>query len=278
MNIHKSKIEWCSHTWNPVTGCLHDCHYCYARRITFRFGPRIEEWPDTKLEATGPVGEDGGGSCFIAEKPIRLTTIDGTYIRSTPYPKHFAPTLHKYTLGYPEQRKSPARIFVSSMGDLFGEWVPDEWIEQVFAACEKAPRHIYMFLTKNPQRYSKLYWAGKLPQRPNMWYGSTATTPDAPIFRVEGYKTFISIEPLLAEFPELADRNIADWIILGAMTGPGSRKNQPQRKWIEGIVESAHTAGIPVFMKDSLAPLWCLYDKDELVRQYPPEMNGGETV
>lgn len=31
-------------------------------------------------------------------------------------------------------------------------------------------------------------------------------------------------------------------------------------------------------MKDSLAPLWCLYDKDELIRQYPPEMNGGETV
>jgi protein gp37 len=23
MNVHKSKIEWCSHTWNPVTGCRH---------------------------------------------------------------------------------------------------------------------------------------------------------------------------------------------------------------------------------------------------------------
>lgn len=31
MNIHKTDIEWCSHTWNPVTGCKHGCEYCYAR-------------------------------------------------------------------------------------------------------------------------------------------------------------------------------------------------------------------------------------------------------
>ena len=46
MNIHKTKIEWCSHTWNPVTGCRHDCPYCYARRIATRFGPKIDEFPD----------------------------------------------------------------------------------------------------------------------------------------------------------------------------------------------------------------------------------------
>ena len=27
----KTKIEWCDSTWNPVTGCLHGCEYCYAR-------------------------------------------------------------------------------------------------------------------------------------------------------------------------------------------------------------------------------------------------------
>lgn len=34
----KTKIDWCDSTWNPVTGCLHGCEYCYARRIAERFG------------------------------------------------------------------------------------------------------------------------------------------------------------------------------------------------------------------------------------------------
>ena len=35
--MNRTKIEWCSHTWNPVTGCLHNCVYCYARDIAWRF-------------------------------------------------------------------------------------------------------------------------------------------------------------------------------------------------------------------------------------------------
>ena len=46
MNLHKSKIEWCTHTWNPVTGCLHGCPYCYARRFIDRFKPQPCERPE----------------------------------------------------------------------------------------------------------------------------------------------------------------------------------------------------------------------------------------
>lgn len=28
---YKTKIDWADTTWNPVTGCLHGCAYCYAR-------------------------------------------------------------------------------------------------------------------------------------------------------------------------------------------------------------------------------------------------------
>lgn len=35
--MDKTKIEWCDSTWNPVTGCLHGCEYCYARQIAERF-------------------------------------------------------------------------------------------------------------------------------------------------------------------------------------------------------------------------------------------------
>lgn len=35
--MNKTAIEWCDFTWNPVTGCLHGCEYCYARRLATRF-------------------------------------------------------------------------------------------------------------------------------------------------------------------------------------------------------------------------------------------------
>ena len=59
---------------------------------------------------------------------------------------------------------------------LFGSWVPDSWIEEVFAACMSAPQNRYLFLTKNHQRYLDLAAAGKLPFNDNMWYGTTVTS------------------------------------------------------------------------------------------------------
>lgn len=32
------KIDWTDYTWNPIKGCLHDCEYCYMRRMEKRFG------------------------------------------------------------------------------------------------------------------------------------------------------------------------------------------------------------------------------------------------
>ena len=78
MNIHKTKIEWCSHTWNPVTGCRHDCPYCYARRIATRFGPKIDEFPD-ESGITAFINE--GVDCYVVEKPTELKDWQGNYRR-----------------------------------------------------------------------------------------------------------------------------------------------------------------------------------------------------
>jgi hypothetical protein len=38
-----TSVEWAQWTWNPVTGCLHNCPYCYARDIALRFyGQKFE--------------------------------------------------------------------------------------------------------------------------------------------------------------------------------------------------------------------------------------------
>ena len=106
MNIHKSDIEWCSHTWNPVTGCKHGCEYCYARRIVSRFGPHPCERPIIEPLEVLPKGT----GCYYVERPTKLCDENGEPVRSTPYPKGFAPTYHAYTMDYPEKRKTPARI------------------------------------------------------------------------------------------------------------------------------------------------------------------------
>ena len=40
--MNRSGIEWCDHTWNPITGCLHGCPYCYARKMSVRFSGDIK--------------------------------------------------------------------------------------------------------------------------------------------------------------------------------------------------------------------------------------------
>lgn len=272
MIIHKTKIEWASHTWNPVTGCLHGCEYCYARRFTMRFQPHAVERPMVDDNgSTGILEEPDSKGCYVVCWPVKLVDEKGQYIRKTHYPKEFSPTFRPYILSYPESHHIPSRIFVSSMGDLFGDWVPDIWIEQVFLACKKAPQHSYLFLTKNPGRYFRLVQAGKLPSESNFFYGTTITKADQEFFCEDGYNTFLSIEPLLGEFT--ADMWCAEicrlsWAIIGAMTGPGSKKHQPKREWVQAIVNKCADAGVPVFMKDSLESIW----GHPLIRQHPSSL------
>lgn len=96
-NRTNEMVDWASWTWNPVTGCEHDCPYCYARDI--------------------------------AENGL--------------YKEGFLPTFRPERLKAPQYTKVPAaaahdigerNVFVCSMGDLFGKWVPQEWINAVMAA------------------------------------------------------------------------------------------------------------------------------------------------
>jgi len=37
MSMNRTRIEWTDYTWSPITGCLHGCPYCYAKKFTKRF-------------------------------------------------------------------------------------------------------------------------------------------------------------------------------------------------------------------------------------------------
>ena len=250
--MDKTKIDWCDSSWNPVTGCLHNCEYCYARSIANRFGFHANE-PD------------------INERILEEIPISGG--KKVPYPFDFQPTLHRYRLDE-YLNKRGRNIFVCSMADLFGEWVPDSWIDEVFEACRRAPHHNYLFLTKNYMRasdfkFEKNWWIGRTytsNQDKALCYGDPWSTDIT-----ERANQFLSIEPLLGEVTDLpyyAHEYGFRWVIIGAETGNRKSKVIPKREWIERIVKDCRFRNVPVFMKSSLADIW----GEPLIREFPEQL------
>ncbi len=209
--MNKTKVEWCDSTWKPVTGCRHGCEYCYAKQMAHRFSGY-----EPRYGASLTQDENGNYDLIKSEIKYRLDRKGKKLV--APYPFGFEPTFHRYKLDDPQKWKASRTIFVCSMADLFGEWVPDEWIDEVFAVCEKALQHRYMFLTKNPKRYVELARSGELPKNANMWYGSTTTTCRADFYLDKNRNTFLSVEPLLSDFPieNVISKGRIKWLIIGA--------------------------------------------------------------
>lgn len=260
----KTNIEWCDSTWNPVTGCRHECPYCYARRIAERFDGYDPQY------GAGMTELDGNYTLGTNEKKyIRRANGERMY---APYPFGFEPTFHTYRLEQPQEWVNPKTIFVCSMADLFGDWVPDEWIMEVFAAADKAPQHRYIFLTKNPKRYGQLARANELPQRDNFWYGSTLDSMKSMRYpgRFED-NTFVSIEPLTERMDVgLGSFGRDKWIIIGAETGNRKGKVTPEKEWVDTICRAADITQAAVFMKDSLIPI---VGEENMRREFPWEIH-----
>ena len=263
----KTRIDWCDSTWNPVTGCFHECQYCYARRIAVRFGGASETHNNECCHECQWETE-ADGTIHVLEEPL----YDPDMLRNAPYPFEFDPTFHRYRLDEPARWTKPRTIFVCSMADLFGDWVPDEWIQEVFKACEAAPQHRYLFLTKNPKRYLKLADRNMLPAKKNFFYGSSKTNSEMKAFSHPILKTFISVEPILEPVnlhPIFSTRIFpADWVIVGAETGNRKNKIIPKKEWIDEIAKTCRDSGTPIFMKESLRNLM----GDDFRQEYPWEV------
>ena len=270
----KTKIDWCDASWNPVTGCQHGCSYCYARRIASRFaGADFYCSHNTFFDA-----EHTKIKGHKLDNPAKYV---GGKIAS--YPFGFEPTFHRYRLEIPAGWKRPRNIFVCSMADLFGAWVPDEWINEVFNVCREAPQHRYMFLTKAPERFRDLLNKGVVfPE--NCWFGTSVTqSADAEkgindkidwltdTWPVSGVKWFVSVEPLLENLSDKAIENIAitDWVIIGAETGQRKDRVIPDKAWVDRIVRCCWDYGTHVFMKNSLREIM----GDDFIQQFPWEAN-----
>ena len=262
----KSDIEWCDWVWNPITGCLHGCPYCYARSIARRFSGNI------KANFAAANYEEILNGVFELKEPV----IAGNG-RQVIYPFGFAPTFHEFRLDDIDKPIGGKNIFVGAMADVFGDWVPDEWILRIIDKAAQTPRHNYLFLTKNPQKMHHLHEKGLLPVRDNFWYGTTVTTKDDIYTRFVGsfyQHTFMSIEPL-HENLDIKNWGLSscDWVIIGAETGRRKDKIVPKKEWVDNILDAASFVNTPVFMKDSMIPI---VGEENMRREFPEQLQRRE--
>lgn len=220
-----SPIEWTDATWNPVAGCSiasTGCTNCYAMRMAAR------------LEAMG------------VDKYRGLTRKTGGRAKWTG-----RVYCDEAALQVPYRWKSPRRVFVNSMSDLFHENVPDVFIQRVWAVMEETPHHEYQILTKRPARMRRLLNGGTLRVLRNAWLGTSVENSDTKDRIKELSSTpavirFVSFEPLIGP---VGDVNLTDiaWAIVGGESGPGARKIQED--WVWEIERACRSSSVAFFFK-----------------------------
>lgn len=255
MASSNTSIEWTDKTWNPLRGCTRvsqGCTHCYAEKIAYRFSG-----PGQAFEGLAKkVGNEARwtGKIMLVEKELET----------------------------PLKWKTPQRIFVNSVSDLFHEGVPFDYIERVFETMvhPDGVKHTYQILTKRPERALAFfhYFAKKLAdfndgepdedwlwRQPHIWIGTSVEDQKTAVERIPFLTQipaairFLSCEPLLGPLdledlawevpgPEWSGNNkLVDWIIAGGESGPGSRPAHPD--WFRSLRDQCQEASIQFFFK-----------------------------
>jgi protein gp37 len=260
MSMNKTAIESFDLSWNPATGCYHPCRddFCYADRIAHRFPKN-----------------------FININPSYDCMMDTNLLTRDDQADPFSPQFHLERLIEPAGLKKRHTIFVCSMADLFGEWVPQEWIEAILYVAARTRGQDFCFLTKNPRRMAKAVdeWRDLRSLKEchsTLWFG-TSVTCRADMHRIPELSKvwydnlFVSFEPLLGDPGRLPQTEGLRGILIGAQT-PVRQYPPGMDHWIDNLVVDAGAAGCKVFFKNSLADLHGAMDSPWM-RELPWKLN-----
>jgi protein gp37 len=238
-----SKIQWTDLTQNPL-----------------KEGKEV----DGKLQKNGNYCEKispGCAFCFASDLNSKETRFGGNGknfggVRPADRPEMWLdiPMLRKW-----ERIRKPRKIFVGSMTDVFGEWIPD-WM--LFAMLDAMTNSVATFqlLTKRPERAGAvivdwLYHSGRGKLPANIWLGTSAENQkyyDERVLwlgRSLAQVRFLSLEPLLGpiDLSSHPDIDLVDWVIIGGESGPNARPLD--ERWILDILDQCRSANIPAFVK-----------------------------
>lgn len=208
----KSSIEWTEMTWNPVTGCTKispGCKHCYAETMAKR------------LHAMG----------------------------SPRYQNGFNVTIQDDLVDLPRRWRTPRKVFVNSMSDLFHPSIPSAFIRRIFETMNKCPQHQFQVLTKRPERLLAL--SRELAWTQNIWMGVSVESQKyvsriETLTKVPAHVRFLSVEPLLGPIPNLPLTGV-HWVIVGGESGAGARPMNTD--WVKDIFRQCRKNKVAFFFK-----------------------------
>ncbi|MBF0501451.1 MAG: DUF5131 family protein [Candidatus Riflebacteria bacterium] len=171
----------------------------------------------------------------------------------------FEPRFHENRFSAPMNTKLPAscdngqrNVFVCSMADMFGDWVPQDWIDAILAVVWGNPKWNFLFLTKNPKRMIDIEWPD------NAWVGTTVDRQSRVIPAQESFAQvkasvkFLSCEPMLEQL-NFTDMSMFDWVIIGSRSkNTKLAEFQPEWLWVEALLYKAREFGCKVYFKPNL--------------------------
>lgn len=282
-----SSIEWTDQTWNPVVGCTPvspGCLNCYAAAMAMR-----QEAMGTAAYAPRETGE--GRTIRIAERKDGRAVFTGD-VRQV-----------ESQLDKPAKVRRPTTFFIASMGDLFHEDVPFDYVDRVVSVMRDTPQHRYMVLTKRPDRM-RAYFSWMF-DRSRFWpYNvalGTSVESERYVDRIRmlaeslALRYFVSFEPLLGPLGDiraLLDR-LADnagsgrvQAIFGGESGPGARPCDLDQMR-DAIRQCDEVEGVRVFVKqlgaapdDAARPdgIWLNSRKGNDMAEWPEDLRRREPL
>jgi protein gp37 len=256
----KTKIEWTRNTdgsqgatWNPIrarhratgkvgwycTRMSGGCANCYAEGINRRLGTGVDyRAQDRRLV-----------EIFLDDKLLRA----------------------------PLHRRKPTTYFLSSMTDLFADFVTDDVLDRIFAVMALQRQDTYQVLTKRPDRMHAYLSAPDVEDRinkamdavapqhwcdreievwplPHVWLGTSVEDQQnaeerrshmAPLAEA-GWLTWVSYEPALGPVDWAGWEGIR-WLVSGGESGPKARPSHPD--WHRAARDFCAAHGIAYLFK-----------------------------
>lgn len=169
----RSKIEWCDSTWSPIRARVrmdapsiardkgHRSLVQIAERMRGHVGQHCERvspgcehcYAETNNHRCLPNNGTGLPYNWRSRDLVEAFVDQNTLVKPLGWKSIRSPGLATLTAdGKARGGSRPQLIFVENQSDLFGDWVPDELIDQVFAIMALCPQHVFQVLTKRPER------------------------------------------------------------------------------------------------------------------------------
>lgn len=251
----RTRIEGSDASWNPTYGCSavsRGCLNCYARRIAARSA------------------KQGQVYYGIAK------------YNSLGHPRWTGKLVHAADKTWEPLKWQDGRmIAVDTMSDLFHERIPDAWRDEAYGVMALCPQHTFQVVSKRPQNMERYFTAPDVWQRIeaearriysdrhgkrypseghlagpllNVWHGVSVESQRMAdkripvLLRVPSHRHYVAAEPLLARID--LSRYLAagiGWVIVSGEGGPDARPCDVA--WIRALVDQAHQAGTPIFVK-----------------------------